>query len=495
MKKSIISILLVLTAILPAGAAVDLSYIGSGARAMGMGKAGISIYNDINGLFINPAEISNTESPQIISMYTNLLGEVKYIMAGASYPTRLGTLALGYIGAEVGDIPLTQTDANGNLDYNNISFTNYGNRELSLAYGVDLGKTADYEFNLGTRLKYVSENFTGGNASGYDLDLGVRFRLFNWLTLAAVEENALPVKMGGAKTWNTGRIEPLPANTKLAVGANLKEMGLNLELGAEKITLDNTQPVLWHLGGEWWCSPNLALRMGLDQEPLAGALAQVNPTFGIGFNQAGFQFDYAYHPYSGVTENAAHFFSLSYVGDRDTAPPEIKYKFVKSDIYRGSELELGIKVSEPVESIKARLPNGEEALLKPNAKGLALLRWKIPDDLPLGANQIELSAQDIKKNSTKISIPFELLGRETKLEITEPKDKRVKTASDSIDIKGLTSGGKIEVNGEVMEVGDKLDLNVKVPKVGLNRIIIKIVGESGEVEEKEILVLRTGGKR
>jgi hypothetical protein len=504
MKKILIIILLVLAVNLPAPApygagpawaAVDLSYIGSGARAMGMGKTGVSIFNDIHGLFINPAEISDTETPQFISLYTNILGEVKYMMAGASYPTRLGTLAVGYIGAEVGDIPLTRTDINGNLDYGNIGFTTYGNREFSLAYGADLGKSADYEFNLGGRLKFVSENFSGGNASGYDLDLGIRGRLFSWLSLAAVEENLLPVKWGGAKTWNTGRVEPLPANTKLALGANFKEIGLNMELGAEKITLDNTQPVLWHLGGEWWCSTNLALRMGFDQEPIAGPNSQVNPTFGIGFNQAGFQFDYAYHPYSGVADNAAHFFSLSYVGARDTIPPEIKHKFVNGDIYRGSDLELGIKVSEPVSQFKATLPNGETVELKPNAKGLALLRWKVPADLPLGANQIELQAQDQKKNSTKILVPFEVQGREPKLEITEPKDKRIKTASDSIDIKGLASGGKIEINGEIMEVGDKLDINVKVPKIGLNRIIIKIVGESGEVEEKEILVLRTGGKK
>jgi hypothetical protein len=61
-----------------------------------------------------------------------------------------------------------------------------------------------------------------------------------------------------------------------------------------------------HYGLEFWPVSNLAFRAGVDGQDV---------TAGLGVRLAGIEFNYAYHPYSGISDNATSFFSISYMGE------------------------------------------------------------------------------------------------------------------------------------------------------------------------------------
>jgi hypothetical protein len=497
MRRTFFFAVLLLIAFTEFCLAADLDLIGIGASSMGMGKNGIALFDDINTVYLNPAGLSRIKSRQFSSMYTKCLDEVNYIVASGALPLKVGALGISYIGSRISDIPVTVLLADGSLDQDNISFINYSSYILSLSYGLDIGPK-EYGLSSGIRFKLFGEDLSKGSANGYDMDLGIRYQPVPWLRMAVMQENLLPSSLGARLNWSTGLKEGIPTKTKAAVGLIFSNLGL--EAGLEKQTLLEKYPILCRAGVEWWPVNLIALRIGIDQVPIPGGNDKMADTAGelsagLGFRYAEFMFDYAYRPFTGYSGNNAHFFSISYLGKSDFSPPEIKYRFVNDEIYRDSNLELGIKVSEPVNYLKAKLPGYNESDLKPGDKGLVLLRFVVPAGLPLGENQLEIEAEDLQGNLVKIPVKFVVLSREPKIELSEPGDRRVKTSEDNITLKGKVIGEKIFINDEIIKTTDKFDVNVKLPKIGLNRIMIKAEGENGKVEEKEILVLRTGREK
>ena len=69
-----------------------------GARPLGMGGAFVSLADDTNAVFMNPAGLSSLGDWSITSMSTQLLQKVDYIMAGGTYRVGPGNLGFGYIG-------------------------------------------------------------------------------------------------------------------------------------------------------------------------------------------------------------------------------------------------------------------------------------------------------------------------------------------------------------------------------------------------------------
>jgi hypothetical protein len=187
---------------------------------------------------------------------------------------------------------------------------------------------------VGGNLKYYLQDFSsagasfeGASGSGINFDLGLKFALNRWANLGLMLQNALVSTSGGGFTWNHGgSTEQIP--TVLKIGAGLKLWGEDApyQVQAQELLMDVDtdiytsagRPNLWHAGVEWWPVERLAVRLGLDQTDDAsnGMWGRKNNlTTGIGLTYAGFIFDYAYHQFGNLEEDAAHFFSISYVGE------------------------------------------------------------------------------------------------------------------------------------------------------------------------------------
>ncbi|MDD5382260.1 MAG: S-layer homology domain-containing protein [Candidatus Margulisbacteria bacterium] len=324
--KKLLTILTIL--ILAAGAALaqgggyvpDPMSIGVGARALGMGRAYVGVAEDGDALFVNPAGIARVTNPKLSSMYSSLMSDVNYMVVGGVYPYgENSAIGAGIVNAYTADIPLT--NSNGTP----VGTGTWGNSVMFLSAGTYLKnlpafKTVDKDVMVGGSFKYHSVGGTGSNdvadvadaaGTGYSVDLGVLYPATDYLTLGANYQNVLASKM----TRSSGINETIPSTLK--VGGKMCLIGREgqaytihdsrrLYLNADyDINSDNSGNVP-HLGLEFWPVGNLALRAGMDNKDL---------TAGLGIRLGGLEFNYAYHPYSGINENATSFFSISYLGE------------------------------------------------------------------------------------------------------------------------------------------------------------------------------------
>jgi len=296
----------------------DPMMIGVGARSLAMGKAYVGVAEDGDAIFMNPAGIARIATPKLSSMYASLLGDVNYIVVGGVYPYgERSTIGAGYIGASVGEIPLTSTTGAS------LGSGSWGNNVMFLSYGTYLNELPGLKLDLGRdvlvggSLKYYSVGGTGtgvtdGSGSGYDADLAVLVPATNYMTVGLNAQNFLPASMGGKITnKSTGQSDGLPLNVKVGtkvalIGPEGAAISTNGSRKLNGLVDYDTLGGTLHAGAEFWPTGNLALRVGSDDQ---------NLTAGVGIKVSGVEFDYAYHPYAGINENTTHFISISYLGE------------------------------------------------------------------------------------------------------------------------------------------------------------------------------------
>jgi hypothetical protein len=303
-----------------AATVADPMSLGVGARPLGMGKAYVGVAEDGDALFMNPAGLARVSTPKLSSMYSSLMGDIGYTVIGGAYPYgERGAIGVGFINAYTADIPLT--NSNGTSAGNG----QMGNSVLFLSTGTYLNNLAPFrnandKLMLGGSFKYFSNAGSGVNdvadtavsaGSGYSADLGLLYPATEYLTLGANFQNVLASKI----TRGSGVNEAIPSTIKL--GGRICLIGNEGQAytvhSTRKLYLSGDYDVnsdgrgnVPHLGVEFWPSGNLALRAGMDDKDL---------TAGIGVRTNGLEFNYAYHAYSGVAENATSYFSVGYLGD------------------------------------------------------------------------------------------------------------------------------------------------------------------------------------
>ncbi|MBN3033718.1 MAG: S-layer homology domain-containing protein [Candidatus Saganbacteria bacterium] len=305
--------------IAPAGADTgtlsDPMTIGVGARPLGMGKAYTAVAEDGDAIFTNPAGLARSASPKLTSMYASLMGDVSYVVVGGVYPYgEKSAIGAGYIGSALDGIPLT--DASGA----SLGSGRWGSNVMFLSYGTYLNELGiiklDQDILIGANLKYFSLSGGGGsneaNGTGYDLDLGVLYPVNPYVMVGANLQNALPGSMGKI-TYASGAEDAIQHTLKVGAKVNLigDENALTASegrrlYGTADYDYNFSRPSATHFGLEFWPTANLALRGGMDGS---------DPTAGLGLRVSGVEFNYAYHPYSQISENTTHYFSLGYLGE------------------------------------------------------------------------------------------------------------------------------------------------------------------------------------
>lgn len=327
MKKLTALTLIVLSSLVLSSVAFADGYlndpmaIGVGARALGMGKAYVGMAEDGDAIFMNPAGLARITNPKLSSMYSSLMGDVSYIVIGGAFPYgEKSAIGAGYIGSSVADIPLTDSNGaplgNGRWG-NNVMFLSYGTYLSELPVGLKL----DRDVLLGGSLKYFSVGGDGSGVSdasgtGMDIDLGALYPVTDYMMVGVNAMNILPASLGAKITKLTGQADSIPSTIKVGTKVTLiGQEGTALAAHDTRRLYGNldydfsptgARPGAVHAGVEFWPTGNLALRAGLDDK---------DPTAGVGIRVAGLEFDYAYHPYSGIGENTTQYFSIGYLGE------------------------------------------------------------------------------------------------------------------------------------------------------------------------------------
>lgn len=285
------------------GATEDISKIGMGARPMGMGRAYVSVADDVNSIFVNPAGLGRTTGWQATSMYTSLFeGDLNYVVLGGSNQFAFGKMGLGVISTGTGQI-ISPSPAGA-------SYFDYYDRLFILSYAksepVLIGENRLF---AGINLKYFQKGFSGSennSGRGIDIDLGFVMAMKNGLFLGMTAQNILPTYI----TWDTGANDSIPAVLKAGASKKFMEEKLLVAIDAD-IPAGRSIPLTFHAGCEFSANQYLSLRAGLDQNISASSSVSTNLSAGVGLFLQKISFDYAYRPFSEASLSAVHFVSIS----------------------------------------------------------------------------------------------------------------------------------------------------------------------------------------
>ena len=314
------------------GSFSDTLEIGMSARPLGMGRAFAAFSDSVDSAFLNPAGISKVSANSFSTMASTLLQDVNYSVVAAAWPQKeRGVFGAGAVLTSVPGITVTNANGvQGQVDsHTNLFFLTYGMRldqfykiapgivPVALVPGGDLSK-----IEMGGTLKYFSVDYgvAGGTGSGVDLDLGLMYAYSPAITLALTGKNVLPASWGGQITYDsTGVTDRLSPELKIGSKINLfgladtaiNEGSLPIAIGVDMDVVPGSRNVM-HYGAEAMLSPSLAVRAGVDQSFGAAGITQ-NIAAGIGYSAGDYSFNYAFHPFNGIQEDATHFFSINFL--------------------------------------------------------------------------------------------------------------------------------------------------------------------------------------
>ena len=308
---------------------VDISKIGVNAAVIGMGGWNVAWPGGVNAALVNPSSLGSITAFKATSMYSSILKDSDYLLASGTFPlSKLGTFAISYIGVK------TDADFKRDIYGNPLEEMDYSDSIYSFSWGVPLKNIwrphiGEERMAIGATLKLHQKGWTGGEdakASGMSVDLGYMYKINRWSNFGLVWKN---IQLGNIE-WDTDTQGELPSTIKLGYFANLIGIDAPYILGGHSLivggdidwVLGDEGGMFFHCGFEYWPLDYFALRMGLDQN-VRGDTTDTNYTIGLGLKYSVISFDYAFHPYGGLSENDTHYFSFSYIGD------EIEKHYVK----------------------------------------------------------------------------------------------------------------------------------------------------------------------
>ncbi len=158
--------------------------IGVGARAQAMANAVVANVNDVTAGYWNPAGLVEIEAPfQVMAMHSELFaGIAKYDYLGIAKPLnkeKKSTIGVSIIRLGIDNIPntLNLVGADGSINYDNITEFSAADYALFLSYGRQLREG----LNVGGSVKVIRRVIgTFGNAWGFGVDLGLKYKRKNW---------------------------------------------------------------------------------------------------------------------------------------------------------------------------------------------------------------------------------------------------------------------------------------------------------------------------
>ena len=190
-----------------AGHAAKYLRLGVGARALGMGKAFVSVVDDASAAYWNPAALSRLEKYSISSMYANLTLDRYYNYVGLAANSGDFSGAVSWLGFGVKD--LLGTDEAGNPT------GTFNNSEYSVI--VSSSYTMLAKASIGVNAKLFRQAIADYDATGYGVDIG--------LLLVPMENASIGIvvqDIGSSLKWDTGTRNELPLVLKGGVSYKIR---------------------------------------------------------------------------------------------------------------------------------------------------------------------------------------------------------------------------------------------------------------------------------
>ena len=276
--------------------------IGMGARPCGMGGVFVSVADDSNAIYWNPAGLGMSNYPEVSLMHLEWFGEVDYDSLSYIRPTGLGTLGINMVYLQKRGIEKTKASPDGRY-YRDGTFS-FADMGLTLS----LGRKLNNNFYYGGNFKIIREEIDEAETYGMAVDGGILY-LYHSLSLGFVVQN-----MGTGLKFGEERFS-LPFSVR--GGGSYKLLQNNLIVGLEG-ELPRYGRSNISLGAEYRLFDVLAFRVGYKYIDGGWQIDELNGmTGGIGVRLSGSEgkrgslgLDYAFAPYGDFGNT--HRISMSY---------------------------------------------------------------------------------------------------------------------------------------------------------------------------------------
>lgn len=285
----------------------DFLRLDMNARAAALNGSFVSMTNDPNLLYYNPAGLATLEHPTASASFLKHLLDVNAgsVTYGEEIPD-LGTFAAGVIFVDYGSFK--QTDESMNV------LGTFSARELALIAGW--GSLIEENMHIGASLEFVSSSIAGFNANAVALGVGFLYQIPSEMISIGASLRHAGVQTG----MYGGTRESLPLELTVGITKKPEHLPAYLNLNFHKLT-DQADSFLdrfgsFSIGVEFLMSESTRLRAGYDNEKkrelkLGAGSGLAGFSIGGGILVKEYTIDYAFNSYGKI--GALHRISIGMV--------------------------------------------------------------------------------------------------------------------------------------------------------------------------------------
>ncbi|MEX2116246.1 MAG: type IX secretion system protein PorQ [Bacteroidota bacterium] len=298
MKSGLIFLLLVAGSVASAQrtSTFDFLRLDMNARAAALNGSFVSMTNDPNLLYYNPAGLATLEHPSASASFLKHLLDVNAgsLTYGQEFPD-LGTFAAGIIFVDYGSFQ--QTDESMN------ALGTFSAREIALSMGW--GTALEENMYIGASIEFISSSIAGFSANAAAIGAGILYQIpSEMITIGASLLHA-----GTQIGTYAGIRESLPLELTLGITKKPEHLPAYLNLNFHKLT-DRADSFLdrfgsFSIGVEFLMSESTRLRAGYDNEKkrelkLGTGSGLAGFSFGGGILVKEYQIDYSFNSYGKI---------------------------------------------------------------------------------------------------------------------------------------------------------------------------------------------------
>jgi hypothetical protein len=286
----------------------DFLDIITNPRSAAMGNSGVSIKNDPNGLFANPATIStlaradSSAAERALSVgFTKYILDINegYLSYVQSLPDSSGTIGAGVQFMDYGTFQ--------GYNMQGLPTGTFGAEDVALS--VAYSNIARHDIHYGVTVKFISSNLVTGSSmspsyssSGVAVDAG----LFYDFEPALMTFGASVLNAGTQLSTYAGVRESLPLDVTVGLSKKLERLPFTAYLAFHHLTRDLEGHSFWfalndfNLGGEFALGKVVRLRFGYQNQlrrdlTLPGGSGLAGFSVGLGIVIKQYQFDYSFN--------------------------------------------------------------------------------------------------------------------------------------------------------------------------------------------------------
>lgn len=241
---------------------------GAGARSLAMGRAFLAVSDDASATYWNPAAMVQMKQKQFMALQASLFEQTTYNFMSYVHPTsKAGAWGFNLTRLNSGGFEKVEVKSQGGnaISIEQVGTYNVAQQAFTFAYG----KQVTNKLAMGISLKRITNTIDTFSQAFSAVDTSVFTRVSKNYRFALGIRNAVSQAPADSE-------DRLPLTIRIG---NAYSMLNERVILAADINSSQASGMGWNLGGEYWATRRVALRIGLENR--GGDIAET--TAGLGF--------------------------------------------------------------------------------------------------------------------------------------------------------------------------------------------------------------------